>query len=204
MLICAHYDSIMEEIDNSEERAPGANDNASGVSAVLEVARILSQLDSNFSVQFAFFSGEEQGLWGSKNYARHVDRTSMDLHRLINLDMVGHPPSNEMKVVIERDRGNVVSTNDHNSQDFAQTIEKMATDYTGLEVIPGPIYDSDYMPFEALGHVVIGIYDGGEVNLTHHNKRDTPSTLNLDYITEVAKMVLATAIHEIGIHNNRK
>lgn len=82
-------DSRMEDINNIIARAPRADDNASGVSALLEVARILSNVSLNHSIIFALFSGEEQGKWGSTHYADHIDRTNVDLDLLINLDMVG-------------------------------------------------------------------------------------------------------------------
>ena len=71
ILLCAHYDTIL--IANTEDivsRAPGANDNASGVSALLEIARIMLSIKTDYTIQFVFFSGEEQGLWGSKHYAK--------------------------------------------------------------------------------------------------------------------------------------
>lgn len=55
----------MEDINNSTARAPGADDNASGVSALLEVARILFNVSLNHSIIFVLFSGEEQGKLGS-------------------------------------------------------------------------------------------------------------------------------------------
>jgi Zn-dependent M28 family amino/carboxypeptidase len=67
IIICAHYDSIMEDANNAEERSPGANDNASGVSVLLKLARILFPFQLNHSIQFVFFSGEEQGYGGHEN-----------------------------------------------------------------------------------------------------------------------------------------
>jgi Zn-dependent M28 family amino/carboxypeptidase len=133
----------MEDIDNAQERAPGANDNASGVAVVLELARILSKIELEYNIQFAFFSGEEQGLWGSRSYAQHIKDNNVHLHLLLNLDMVGRPPSNNRKVIIERDIDNSVSTNDLESLRFARMMEYMAINYTDLQVALGPIYSSD-------------------------------------------------------------
>ncbi|MGA8080282.1 MAG: M20/M25/M40 family metallo-hydrolase, partial [Candidatus Nitrosopolaris sp.] len=168
ILLCAHFDCIMEDINNFKDRAPGADDNASGVCAVLEIARILCQLKLAYSIQYVFFSGEEQGQWGSKSYARYVKDNNVNLYRLINLDMVGRPES-ENRIIIERDLGNVVSDNDADSQRFGETLEQAAVDYTNMQVLLGPIYDSDYMPFEAEGYVVAGFYDGGQIYDTNHS-----------------------------------
>ena len=66
VIICAHYDSISNKpwVD-----APGADDNGSGVAAVLAAAEILSDYDFNYTIKFITFSGEELGLNGSYHYA---------------------------------------------------------------------------------------------------------------------------------------
>ena len=198
ILVCAHYDSRMENLNDPESRAPGADDNASGIAAILETSRILYEVDSEDSVQFVFFSGEEQGLWGSKHYAQYLKDSNVNLHRLINLDMVGYPPSGKLIIVIERDMGNAVTGNNQDSQRFGEIMEQAAVDYTDLQVMLGPIYDSDYMPFEALGYVVAGLYDGGAVNQnTHyHSSTDIPSAVNMDYIVSTTKLLLATILQE--------
>ena len=56
------------------------------------------------SLQFVLFSGEEQGLLGSKYYAKFVKESNLDVYRLINLDMIGYPQLNPEIVIIERDR----------------------------------------------------------------------------------------------------
>lgn len=195
LIICAHYDSITEDINNAEEQAPGADDNASGVVALLEIARVLSNVQLRESIEFVFFSGEEQGQWGSKHYAKHIKDKEVDLYWLINLDMVGSPPFNQKRVIIETDMGNKVSNNDKHSQVFGEYIKQMAAKYTNLQITFGPIYDSDYMPFEALDYIVTGLYDGGQLNSSYHSKNDITSTLNIDYIVSVTKLVLATILN---------
>jgi hypothetical protein len=56
------------------------------------------------------------------------------------------------------------------------------------------------MPFEALGYIVVGVYDDGELDSNHHSKGDISLTLNINYITEVTKMVLSTLIYEAHTH----
>jgi len=202
ILVCAHYDSRMEDLEDINSRAPGADDNASGVAVLLEVARLISTLNLEKSIFLAFFSGEEQGLWGSAHYAKQLKHDNVNLYRLINLDMVGYPPRNgKTTVTVERDIGNKVTTNDKDSKAFADMMEQMALDYTDLDVILGPIYDSDYMPFEALGYVTIGCYDGGATveNTHYHSVTDDICFINIDYVVSVAKMVLATVLKEAVI-----
>jgi Zn-dependent M28 family amino/carboxypeptidase len=198
ILVCGHYDSRMEDLEDSESRAPGADDNASGIAVILEVARLLSQVQLQNTIQLAFFSGEEQGLWGSKHYSKYLKDNDISLYRLINLDMVGYPPLGKHIITIERDTGNIVSSNDRESEEFSQIMEEIAKTYTDLDIRQGPIYDSDYTPFEALGYVAIGGYDEGATyeNIHYHSSTDEPSFVNIEYVTSVAKMVLATVLKE--------
>ena len=202
ILVCAHYDSRMENLEDMNSRAPGADDNASGVAVLLEIARLISTLKLGKSIQLAFFSGEEQGLWGSTHYAKQLKDDKVNLYRLINLDMVGFPPrTGRATVTVERDIGNTVQTNDKDSQAFAEMMEQMALDYTNLDVVLGPIYDSDYMPFEALGYITVGCYDGGatDENTHYHSVTDDVSYVDMDYVVSVAKMVLASVLKEAVI-----
>jgi Zn-dependent M28 family amino/carboxypeptidase len=195
IILCAHYDCRMENLGNSTARAPGADDNASGVAAILEIARLLHGVDLTETVQFIAFSGEEQGLWGASAYADALQVAGVDVHRLINLDMVGRPLE-DGSVVVESDMGNRVAENDAASQAFGAGMAQAAADYTDLPIKRGPIYASDYMPFEAKGHVVIGSYEG-EGNPHYHATSDTPDTLNYDnYLTGITRFTLATVLRE--------
>lgn len=73
VVIGAHYDSRAADMEE-DERAPGADDNGSGTAMVLELARVAAALrmDTAYSLHFCAFSGEEQGLLGSRAYANHL------------------------------------------------------------------------------------------------------------------------------------
>ncbi len=201
VLICAHYDSRMERIDDHTSSAPGANDNASGVGAILEIARLLRQVDLEYGVQFALFSGEEQGLLGSKHYAKFVKENNLSIYRLINLDMIGYPQLNAGIVLIEKDdhsdpAHNQVSGNDEDSIEFARIMADMSS-YTDLKISLDSIWNSDYEPFEAEGYVVVGAYDGSaneDQNPHYHDSSDTPSLIDWTYLTSVTKLVMATVL----------
>ena len=195
IIISAHYDSRAEDLNDSDARAPGADDNASGVSALLEIARILSKLSLDHSISFVLFSGEEQGKWGSKYYADLIDKADVDLDLLINLDMVGFPSEGSNSILIEYDNGNVVQDNDKYSQRIAKFIKDIASKYTGLNATLGILGNADYLPFEALGYTVIGFHDDGVTkNPNYHKSSDTFDTLDYKYIASVANLTIATIL----------
>ena len=87
ILISAHYDSREQDINKTNARAPGADDNASGVAAVLELARVLSKVGLKNNIQFVLFSGEEQGQWGSTAYVKHLQTNNTKPDLVMNLDI---------------------------------------------------------------------------------------------------------------------
>ena len=195
LVLGAHYDSRMATASDATSRAPGADDNASGVAAVLEIARLLADVDLVDTVHFVCFSGEEQGLWGSTEYATQLTADGVTVHRMINLDMIGHPPA-DGSITVERDTGNAVPGNDAASLALGAVMSQAATDYTTLPVVLGPIYASDYMPFEARGWVTVGAYEG-EGNPHYHETSDDVGTLDYGYLTQVTRMVLATLLQDL-------
>jgi Zn-dependent M28 family amino/carboxypeptidase len=209
IMVCAHYDCIMECKEDSVSRAPGANDNGSGVSAIIEMARVLANENLRHSIQFVFFSGEEQGLLGSKSYAKYVKENGMDLYRLVNLDMIGYPFFAPNTVIIERDNNtnvkhNQVMENDTESIEFGEMMKDM-TSAVGLQFDLDSIYDSDYEPFEAKGYVVIGAYDGSADSIKnphYHSSSDMPENIDWDYLTSFTKLVLATILKIDSINSH--
>ncbi|WP_436946985.1 M28 family metallopeptidase [Streptomyces sp. SudanB52_2052] len=91
-----------EDPRDAEARAPGADDNAGGVAAVIEIARLLAPVARTSTIRFVAFSGEEQGLWGSSAYADELRAAGAGVHRVVHLDMVGRPPA-DGSVTVERD-----------------------------------------------------------------------------------------------------
>lgn len=200
IVVCAHYDSRMENLKDGVSVAPGANDNASGVAAILEISRILFPLKLDYDILYALFSGEEQDLLGSSQYARFAIKNGMNIYRLINLDMIGSPLLNPGFITVERDNNkdrnhNQVKENDRDSIKFGKVM-KDASQYTDLHVHLDSMYNSDYEPFEAEGYVVTGAYDGSAApqNPHYHSTTDISDFIDCAYLTSVTKMVLATVV----------
>ncbi|MEM8927776.1 MAG: M28 family peptidase [Bacteroidota bacterium] len=91
IVIGAHYDHIGTiKPENGDYIANGANDNASGTTAVLELARYFGVGKSNKrSLIFALFSAEERGLLGSKHMARNMKEANLNLYVMLNFEMLG-------------------------------------------------------------------------------------------------------------------
>lgn len=93
IIIGAHYDHIGtgKEVDG-DTIANGANDNAAGTVAVMQLAKYFSEAGNNKrSIIFTLFSGEEMGLRGSKHLAEKLKTTNLDLYVMFNLEMIGVP-----------------------------------------------------------------------------------------------------------------
>lgn len=188
LIVCAHYDSRMENLDDHTSVAPGADDNASGIATVLGLSSVLHQMETDCSIRFIFFSGEEQGLLGSSAYAKHAHDSGMNIRLLINLDMVGHAadPKNP-SIIIEIDSGNTSSVNDEPSRQFGKQMAAAAG--AGIKTRFGPIYSSDYMPFEHFGYVCVGLFDGADGEPFYHTQNDTADKVNTGLCLEIVKML---------------
>ena len=90
IIISGHIDSRVTDVMNFTADAPGANDDASGVAAVLEAARVLSKHRFDATLVFAALSGEEQGLLGGKILADYAQAQGWRVEANLNNDIVGN------------------------------------------------------------------------------------------------------------------
>jgi Zn-dependent M28 family amino/carboxypeptidase len=90
VLLSGDIDSRVTDVMNATSESPGANDNASGVAATLEAARVLTKYQPDASIVYAALSGEEQGLFGGEILARVAKQEGWRLEAVINNDMVGN------------------------------------------------------------------------------------------------------------------
>jgi hypothetical protein len=145
-LIGAHYDSVNEDVPCG--KAPGANDNASGMAGVMELARVFSQLDTDISVVFVAFSGEEQDLLGSKAFVKSINQThpfanlrAANLKSFVILDMISYYKSN-YGIIVEGASGNF------RQKRAASRLAALGKTYTNLEIEKTYNYgDADHEPF---------------------------------------------------------
>lgn len=93
VVLSAHYDHIgIEKKQQPDQIYNGANDDASGVTAVAQMAKYFSKTKSNKrSILFVFFAGEEKGLLGSKSMAPKLKAKNFNLYTQLNIEMIGVP-----------------------------------------------------------------------------------------------------------------
>ncbi|MDP2414170.1 M20/M25/M40 family metallo-hydrolase [Daejeonella sp.] len=89
-IVSGHYDSRASDVNDSKIFAPGANDDASGTAAAIELARVMSQYKFNCTLIFVAMVAEEQGLYGAANLAKRAKAEKWNLAGMITNDIVGN------------------------------------------------------------------------------------------------------------------
>jgi acetylornithine deacetylase/succinyl-diaminopimelate desuccinylase-like protein len=102
-VVSGHYDSMCSSPTDAKCDAPGANDDASGTAAVLEMARVMAQYEFDATIVFMAVAGEEQGLLGSTHFAEQAKQKNWNVDAMFTNDIVG----NSLGGNGVRDRGHV-------------------------------------------------------------------------------------------------
>jgi hypothetical protein len=190
ILVGGHYDSISDALASG--RAPGADDNASGTAAALEIARVLTDTELDASVQFVLFTAEEIGLVGSGMFVAELESQGIPTDELffINMDMIGNSVSVPWKVKLFYD---------DRSEPLAGLAAAVGTAYTDVStVFMGPSGRSDHFPFWQAGYPALFFHEH-DFSPHYHSAHDLLEYLNMDYEAEVVRTVLATVLHLANI-----
>jgi hypothetical protein len=202
--VVGHYDSRCSDPMNATSDAPGANDDASGVALVLELARVLSKRRLDATVVFLATAGEEQGLLGAKEHAATL--TGVDVRGVLNDDIVGDPAGGDRHVV------RVFSKGDDDSA--ARALARFALE-TGeqehLEVRPEIVLrpdrtlrGGDHLSFSEAGFPAVRFTASAEDYARQHQDvrtengvayGDTPEHVDAAYLAGVARANAATLMH---------
>jgi hypothetical protein len=197
-LVGAHYDSINENAPCG--KAPGANDNASGVAGVMELARVFSQLDTDLSVVFVAFSGEEQDLLGSRALARSLVGTkpianlrAANLKSFVMLDMISYY-KRTYGIIIEGASARL------KQRAAVNKLAELGTTYTDLEIEETYEYgDADHEPFLDRGMAgALLIEADWDTYWYYHTARDLMVYQNMPFAMQVLRMTAAMLATETG------
>lgn len=189
-MVTAHLDDYSGDPYNY---APGADDNASGSSAVLIAADILSQYTFDCTLRYALFTGEEQGLVGSQAYAQQAFLNGDNIEGVLNLDMIGY--NSDDSPVIE------LHTRTNNASDLA--IANLLADVVSAyqlnltpEIQPFNFGSSDHASFWDYGYpAILAIEDFDDFNPSYHTTGDVLAILDLTYFTNFVKAAVGTMAH---------
>ncbi len=198
------WDSLWQTID-----APGADDNATGVAAILEIARIISDPINNFendyTLKFVAFGAEEAGpkypLYhhGSRHYAQNAKANNHQLLGMISIDLVGYNDNYNYQAI-------ATDTSNENFVSFAEKFV-IANNQFGIDlIIDGPPFYygtwSDHLQFWAEGYPAVLMLEHAPPwvdyppyyfkNPNLHTSNDTLGYLNFELIKKVTQLNLAT------------
>ncbi|MBM3331065.1 Zn-dependent exopeptidase M28 [candidate division WOR-3 bacterium] len=203
LVACGHFDSYN---GNNQNDAPGADDNATGTAAVIELARVLRQAGFRWSVKFLCFSGEEQWMKGSYHW---VDSTavpeSLKIAGAYNLDMFGYAAYDTNLVFINTNTASRPLANLCDSTNDWYSIGLRVMNYLDEDVYGDntPFWEAGYASVFALEDSEWGIWNGS--NPHYHTEHDTLGNLTMSLVTRTTMMAaaclatLAAPIDSVGV-----
>ena len=206
-VVGGHLDSRTINVCDATNLAHGANDDASGVAAALEMARLLSTTATDNTVIFQAFSGEEQGLIGSGHYALDAVLGGVDIEGMIGNDIIGNingcpdspdcgggQPTDVDSLSVRAFAGD---TAEGKSRQLARLAKLMAAAYVPemtVHLIPAldrPGRGGDHIPFHNLGYASIRFIETLEFTGRQHNSADQIPFMDFNYLTRNTKINLA-------------
>lgn len=176
IVITAHYDHLGKMGKNTF--FPGANDNASGVAMLLELARYYSKNTTKYNLVFIAFAGEEAGLIGSSYFVQYPWIKLEDIHFLLNLDIMG---SGEEGITVV------------NASKHPESFQKLVDINTQEKYVPqvksrGPAANSDHYWFSERGVPAFFIYTMGP-NKNYHDIFDTHENLSFSKFIPISELL---------------
>lgn len=203
VLVTAHLDSF-----SVSDRAPGADDDASGSVAVLACADIMSRYQYDRTLRFILFTGEEQGSFGSWDYAREAVAKNETIVAILNMDMISWSradnPVFEVHTRLPGDPSGYSA-----DQAIARTVEEVVHLYGLNHTIQTSILAdgneySDHYSFWYRGYPGVLIVEDytRDPNPHYHTESDLRQYLNMGYYTAITQATLATAAHLANLSNS--
>lgn len=199
-----HLDSLNLQVDAATGFAPGANDDASGVALALEMARILTPLDLQNGAMYVGFTGEEQGLHGSRALAKKCKADGVLVDAFLNNDTVGSSVNkagqrDEKRVRVFSDEATPENPN-NKSRELARFIEWITRDRVkdfGIKLVFRRDRfgrGGDHTPFHEEGFAAVRFIEVHEEYTRQHTPDDLIEHMDFAYLANVARMnVLAMA-----------
>jgi aminopeptidase YwaD len=187
IIVGGHHDSTTNTTPYT--LAPGADDNASGTVAAIEMARVMKAtgFQPKCSIRFITYAAEEFGLWGSKAYSQYAHNNDMDIRLMINHDMIANtsPDNTDLRVLLMPYDGFMQHTN------YAAAI---TSQYTDLVPVYGNMNSgsSDSYSYWQQGFPVIYYFEYN-FSQVYHSDNDIVANINPAYCAKVIRASTAVA-----------
>jgi hypothetical protein len=198
ILLGAHYDTVSLNPEDGLAYAPGANDNGSGVAALIELARILSTSRHKSSILFVAFSAEEVGRQGSAAFIRdYIQAQNIQLNAMISLDIIGSQTGPNGAVDDRHIFLFSAGPNESPSRQVARAIRLLGYNLMpSMEVVVHDAIDrdgrySDHMSFSDAGYPAVRFIEALEEPNRQHTERDTLDDVHASYLTRSTQLMLA-------------
>ncbi len=187
IVVSAHYDHLGSR---NNEIYNGADDNASGVSAMLSFAEYLMKNPPKYSVLFAAFDAEEIGLQGAKHFVNTINKEKVLLN--INMDMIGRSPKNELYVVggrYHKPLEKIIAGFEN------PTSTKLLVGHDGTDGKVNWTMSSDHAPFHQ--NEIPFLYFGNEDHEAYHKPNDDFEDITPQFYKNAVEIILSILL-EIG------
>ena len=205
-IVGAHYDSV--DPGQFSQLSPGADDNASGVAAVLELARTLSAYTFRHHIVYIAFDAEEKGLHGAWHFVdTHTTNDPLltnliqraDVAGALSLDMLAYNPAGP-----NQDRVRIYGGSSSSNAPVQAALRQALLEFTQMDVVhSGSIAASDHHPFHARGMDACLLIEYNVWSNPHYHRTtdsiDTPDYIDYVYATELTKGVGAYLMKEAEI-----
>ncbi|MDD4052750.1 MAG: M28 family peptidase [candidate division Zixibacteria bacterium] len=173
IVVGAHRDAV--------SGSPGADDNGSGSAAVLEIARILKDIDTDLTFVFALFDSEEQGLNGSDHYAHEAAARGDSIVYMLDMDMIAAEGNSTQANLYY---GSVMT--------YTELCQQLADSLLGITaVFSGSSGGSDHYPFLSHGYQATFLQEYN-FSTVYHSYHDSTTHMNFPYFAEMTRVGLAT------------
>ena len=179
-----HHIVIGAHRDSYPITSPGADDNASGTSGVLEIARVLSGFDTRMTFVFALFDAEETGLFGSWHYANRAAQNGDSIVLMINMDIIGFYENSDSVVVGH------VPWNDVYGQLYKDLADSLPSIDLSVRLYNVASWDAE--PFQYNGYEAMTACEN-HINHYLHGPHDSTTYVGFDYMTRVIRGSLVTS-----------
>jgi hypothetical protein len=198
IVLGAHYDSISFDFANSIANAPGANDNASGVAALLEIARVMAQRPHRQTIIFVAFSAEEVGRLGSQAFVHdYILANNLPVSAMLNMDIIGSSMGADGQYNDRQIRLFSIGPNNSPSRQLARTIDLFDVIYVpDMDIVLEDAEDrlgrySDHMSFTEENIPAVRYIEATENRQRQHNDSDVSGAMQPEYLTHAAESILA-------------